>query len=82
MNLVACSVVENREIAPGNYLLTLKVPRGFSRPEPGQFVHLRVSPETEPLLRRPYSLEGFVERGSITPSWGVAPRCSPRSPRG
>jgi len=65
MNLVGCSVVENREIAPGNFLLTLKVPRGFARPEPGQFVHLRVSPESEPLLRRPYSLEGFVERGKI-----------------
>jgi len=65
MNLVACSVVENREITPGNFLLTLKVPRGFSRPEPGQFVHLRVSPEVEPLLRRPYSLEGFVERRGV-----------------
>jgi len=65
MNLVACSVVENREVTAGNFLLTLKVPRGFARPEPGQFVHLRVSPESEPLLRRPYSLEGFFERGSI-----------------
>ena len=65
MNLVSCSVVENREITPGNFLLTLKVPRAFSRPEPGQFVHLRVSPEVEPLLRRPYSLEGFVESGGI-----------------
>src|SRR5205823_6771802 len=65
MNLVACSVVENREITPGNFLLTLKVPRAFSRPEPGQFVHLRVSPEVEPLLRRPYSLEGFFERGRL-----------------
>ncbi len=65
MNLVSCSVVENREITPGNFLLTLKVPRGFSRPAPGQFVHLRVSPEVEPLLRRPYSLEGFVESGGI-----------------
>jgi dihydroorotate dehydrogenase electron transfer subunit len=65
MNLVACSVVENREITPGNFLLTLKVPRGFARPSPGQFVHLRVSPEAEPLLRRPYSLEGFVERQGV-----------------
>ncbi len=65
MNLVACSVVENREITPGNFLLTLKVPRGFARPLPGQFVHLRVSPEVEPLLRRPYSLEGFVERQGV-----------------
>jgi dihydroorotate dehydrogenase electron transfer subunit len=65
MNLVPCSVVENRELTTGNFLLTLKVPRGFTRPQPGQFVHLRVSPESEPLLRRPYSLEGFVERGGI-----------------
>src|SRR5258705_459119 len=65
MNLVPCSVVENRELTPGNFLLTLKVPRGFTRPHPGQFVHLRVSTVSEPLLRRPYSLEGFVERGGI-----------------
>jgi dihydroorotate dehydrogenase electron transfer subunit len=65
MNLVACTVVENREITPGNFLLTLQVPRAFSRPAPGQFVHLRVSPEVEPLLRRPYSLEGFFERGNL-----------------
>jgi dihydroorotate dehydrogenase electron transfer subunit len=65
MNLVACTVVENREITPGNFLLTLRVPRGFTRPVPGQFVHLRVSPDVEPLLRRPYSMEGFFERGGI-----------------
>jgi dihydroorotate dehydrogenase electron transfer subunit len=65
MNLVPATVVENREITEGNFLLTLKVPRNFSRPKPGQFVHLRVSTEMEPLLRRPYSLEGFVERRGI-----------------
>jgi len=65
MNLCTCTVVENREVTDGNFLLTLKVPRGFGRPHPGQFVHLRVSNDPEPLLRRPYSLEGFVERGSI-----------------
>lgn len=63
MNLVACTVLENRELSKGNHLLTLTVPRGFSTPKPGQFVHLRISPEGEPLLRRPYSLEGFVNKG-------------------
>ena len=43
MNLVPCSVVENREITEGNFLLTLKVPRAFARPQPGQFVHLKIS---------------------------------------
>jgi dihydroorotate dehydrogenase electron transfer subunit len=65
MNLVACTVVENRELTQGNYLLTLRVPRQFSKPLPGQFVHLRLSTDGEPLLRRPYSLEGFFERGRL-----------------
>jgi dihydroorotate dehydrogenase electron transfer subunit len=65
MNLVDCTVVENRELTKGNFLLTLRVPRQFAKPHPGQFVHLRLSHDGEPLLRRPYSLEGFYERGSL-----------------
>jgi dihydroorotate dehydrogenase electron transfer subunit len=65
MNLVECTVFQNRELTPGNHLLTLTVPRGFATPRAGQFVHLRISPEGEPLLRRPYSLEGFVNRGGV-----------------
>ena len=65
MNLVSCAVVSNREVSPGNFLITLRVPRAFARPQPGQFVHLRVGADSEPLLRRPYSLEGFVEKGKL-----------------
>jgi dihydroorotate dehydrogenase electron transfer subunit len=65
MKLVPCKVIENRELSPGNFLLTLTVPRGFSTPQPGQFVHLRISEEGDPLLRRPYSLEGFVSKGRV-----------------
>jgi dihydroorotate dehydrogenase electron transfer subunit len=65
MNQVACTVVENRELTRGNFLLTLRVPRLFSKPQPGQFVHLRLSTNGEPLLRRPYSLEGFFERRGV-----------------
>jgi dihydroorotate dehydrogenase electron transfer subunit len=65
MNQVACTVVENRELTRGNFLLTLRVPRLFSKPHPGQFVHLRLSTNGEPLLRRPYSLEGFFERRGV-----------------
>ena len=65
MKLVPCKVIENREISAGNFLLTLTVPRGFSAPYPGQFVHLRISEEGDPLLRRPYSLEGFVSKGRV-----------------
>jgi dihydroorotate dehydrogenase electron transfer subunit len=65
MTLVDCTVLSNREVAPGNFLITLRVPRGFSKPQPGQFVHLRVGVECEPFLRRPYSLEGFFERRGV-----------------
>jgi dihydroorotate dehydrogenase electron transfer subunit len=65
MNLVPCAVVSNRQVSGGNFLITLRVPRTFGRPQPGQFVHLRVGTESEPLLRRPYSLEGFVEKGRL-----------------
>jgi dihydroorotate dehydrogenase electron transfer subunit len=65
MKLVPCTVFENRELSEGNFLLTLKVPRSFATPQPGQFVHLRISEEGDPLLRRPYSLEGFVSTGRI-----------------
>jgi dihydroorotate dehydrogenase electron transfer subunit len=65
MKLVPCKVIENREVSPGNFLLTLTVPRGFATPHPGQFVHLRISEEGDPLLRRPYSLEGFVSKGRV-----------------
>ena len=65
MNLVSCTVISNREVSRGNYLISLRVPRGFAKPQPGQFVHLRVGDESEPLLRRPYSLEGYVERGGV-----------------
>lgn len=65
MNQVDCTVIENRELTPGNFLLTLRVPRPFTKPQPGQFVHLRLSRDGEPLLRRPYSLEGFFEHRGI-----------------
>ncbi len=65
MNLVECTVFSSQELTKGNFLLTLRVPRAFAKPNPGQFVHLRVSGEGEPLLRRPYSLEGFVDRSGI-----------------
>jgi dihydroorotate dehydrogenase electron transfer subunit len=65
MNQVTCTVLSNRELTLGNYLLTLQVPRSFTRPSPGQFVHVRVNGEEEPLLRRPYSLEGFTESRGI-----------------
>ena len=65
MNLVPCTVIENRVLSPGNHLLTLRVPRGFTRPKPGQFVHLRVGCGGEFMLRRPYSIEGYFERRGL-----------------
>ncbi len=65
MNLVSCTVIDNREFTPGNFVLTLAVPRSFARPKPGQFIHLRIAGEGEFMLRRPYSVEAFVEHRGI-----------------
>ena len=65
MNLVPCTVLENRVLSPGNHLLTLRVPRSFARPKPGQFVHLRVCSGGEFMLRRPYSIEGGAQMNDV-----------------
>ena len=52
-------IIENRRVAPGNFQMTVRLPRSFPSPSPGQFVMIRrVQPE-EPLLARPLSVFGF-----------------------
>jgi dihydroorotate dehydrogenase electron transfer subunit len=44
------------DLSPSCYLLVFARPKGFPDAAPGQFVSIRVSDSTEPLLRRPYSI--------------------------
>ena len=49
-------VVHQRSIATNIFELTLTGPLVLDMKQPGQFVHLRVSDQMEPLLRRPISI--------------------------
>jgi len=52
-------VIENRGVAPGHFLLTIRLPLSFATPIPGQFVMIRDPDRDEPLLPRPISVYGF-----------------------
>lgn len=56
-------VVSNKNIGGCNYLLRLKVRKGF-KCFPGQFINLEVSRDIVPLLRRPFSVFDF-RRGRL-----------------
>jgi dihydroorotate dehydrogenase electron transfer subunit len=52
-------IMENRCLASGHFLLTIRLPNSFTTPSPGQFVMIRNSDLREPLLPRPLSVYGF-----------------------
>ena len=53
------SIISNREIAAGQYLLSCQLPIAFPEPAPGQFIMLRTNNTPAPLLRRPFSVYIF-----------------------
>jgi dihydroorotate dehydrogenase electron transfer subunit len=54
--LETVEVVSNDRLAEGVGILTLHAPRIAASVRPGQFVHLRVAPGSDPILRRPFSV--------------------------
>lgn len=54
--LVTCPVTENKQIAPGFFLLKFHAPVLARLVLPGQFFHLRVSNRLDIPLRRPFSV--------------------------
>jgi dihydroorotate dehydrogenase electron transfer subunit len=51
-------IVFNKEIAPGVFRMRARCPAASGEARPGQFIMLRVSDQSAPLLRRPFSLCG------------------------
>lgn len=49
----------NDEIRPGYVLMTLRLPRSFPDPQPGQFVMIRIAGLLDPFLSRPLSVFAF-----------------------
>jgi len=54
----AAEIVCNRAIAPGVFRMRVRCPAASCQALPGQFIMLRVSDQSAPLLRRPFSLCG------------------------
>ena len=54
-------ILFNRVIASETFLMGLKSPEMVAAAKPGQFVMVRVSSGTDPLLRRPFSIAGIKE---------------------
>lgn len=50
------AVISNMEVSPNIRKLILYAPNIVSQARPGQFVHLKVSASSDPLLRRPFSI--------------------------
>jgi dihydroorotate dehydrogenase electron transfer subunit len=55
-------VIRNLQVAPGHFLMDLRLPAAFPSPMPGQFLMVRLSERNEPFLRRPLSIHTFRRR--------------------
>lgn len=53
------SVMVNREVAPGQFLLSFHLPADFPTPAPGQFIMVKITEGYDPLLRRPFCVHAF-----------------------
>ncbi|MDF2855122.1 MAG: dihydroorotate dehydrogenase [Neobacillus sp.] len=59
-----CSIVSQKEIADDIFELTVKANLVSEISAPGQFAHIRVSANGEPLLRRPISISSFDQKSN------------------
>ena len=50
------SITENTKLSPSTYKIVFERPDGFADAFPGQFISIRVSETTVPLLRRPFGI--------------------------
>ena len=62
-SITTAEVIGNPDVAPGHFLLTLRLSSSFVTPRPGQFVMIRDAKRGEPLLPRPLSVYGFHREG-------------------
>jgi len=57
----ATQLIQREQVAPGYHLLEFDCPQVAAAAQPGQFVHIRVTGDWDPLLRRPFSVMGTNE---------------------
>ncbi len=63
--LFRLEIVRNEIVKQGYHIIEAAVTKDFPPASPGQFVSVRVSPATDPLLRRPYSIMD-IDSGTLS----------------
>ncbi len=53
-------VLWNKKISSGCYKIGLTCVQDYSAAKPGQFIMLRLGPQSDPLLRRPFSIHNLI----------------------
>jgi dihydroorotate dehydrogenase electron transfer subunit len=65
---IDAAVIENRRLSEHYSVLVLEAPAIAAATQPGQFVMLKPTRSTDPLLRRPFSVFEVIRTGDGTPS--------------
>ena len=60
--LIKAKVIENKLISPGCFKISLDTPALAREAIAGQFLHIRIGDNTEPLLRRPISIHRIAAK--------------------
>ncbi|MDD4238399.1 MAG: dihydroorotate dehydrogenase electron transfer subunit [Desulfotomaculaceae bacterium] len=73
--VIDAKVVQNKQIIPGHYRITLATPYCTEKARPGQFLHVRCGSTQDPLLRRPISIHAVdPQAGEVSLLYRVAGR--------
>jgi len=64
MPIHSCELVSNEQVARDVYHLEFHSEPISRAAHPGQFVHIRTSPESDPLLRRPFSIHDVDQQSA------------------
>ncbi len=62
---VKAKIVKNQKLTPSIYYLELEIPKLAGVLVPGQFLHIRLLGTTDPLLRRPLSVNKIVNKKNV-----------------
>ncbi|MBN2372180.1 dihydroorotate dehydrogenase electron transfer subunit [bacterium] len=62
------TVIKNIKISHDHHIISIALEEGHAKPKPGQFYMLRCSPSSEPLLRRPLSVNGYSPKPDGSPA--------------
>lgn len=62
---VKAKIIKNEKLTPSVYYLELEVPTLVDLLIPGQFLHIRILGTTDPLLRRPFSVNRIVNKNNV-----------------